>query len=104
MIFGVQDGQAVLTVPELLYLPAGAATRIPLIIDPAAAKPGLEITYTLHDDRGNRILRERTLAPETVAPGVPPELIFLMPPYPFRGILTLTCGETKASCAVSCVQ
>ncbi len=103
-LLSAQDGKPVLTVPELLYLPAGTATRMPLIIDPSAAKPGLEITYTLHDDRGNRILRERTLAPETVAPGVPPELIFLMPPYPFRGILTLTCGETKASCAVSCVQ
>lgn len=99
-----QDGKPVLTVPELLYLPTGTATRMPFVVDPSVSPAGLEITYSMHDDRGNRILRERVLKPETVAPGVQPELVFLMPPYPFRGILTLTCGESKASCAVSCVE
>ena len=99
-----ENGKLIFSVPELLYLPAGAATRMPLMIDPAAAQSGLEITYSMKDDHGNRILREHTIMPENAENGLPPELVFLMPPYPFRGMLTLTCGETTANCAVSCVE
>ena len=97
-----QEGQQVLSAPELLYLPAGAVTRMTFSADPALC--GTEIRYSISDDRGNRIVQERTLVPGDVAPGVPPELVFPMPPYPFRGILSLTCGEQTVNCAVSCVE
>ena len=99
-----QDGAAVLSVPELLYLPAGAAMRIPLHAEPDAIQPDTEITYSIKDDRGRQILQERRLRPAEVQQGVQPELVFPMPPYPFHGMLTLTCGACTVNCAVSCVR
>ena len=66
--------------------------------------PDTEIRYSLKDERGSQIMQERVLRPADTEPGVPAELVFPMPPYPFRGIMTLTCGEAAASCAVSCVE
>ncbi len=99
-----QDGKPVLTVPELLYLPAGNVTRMPLSAAPELIQPDTEIRYSLKDERGSQIMQERVLRPADTEPGVPAELVFPMPPYPFRGIMTLTCGEAAASCAVSCVE
>ena len=103
-IVTAQDGAAVLSVPELLYLPAGAAMRIPLHAEPDAIQPDTEITYSIKDDRGRQILQERRLRPAEVQQGVQPELVFPMPPYPFHGMLTLTCGACTVNCAVSCVR
>lgn len=98
-----QDGQPVLSVPAVLYLPAGAVIRLPLIADAALRGSREPVTYSIDDERGKHIIQPRTLELAEVDAGVPPELILPLPPYAFRGILTVQYGESKANCAVAVV-
>ena len=99
----VQEGQPVLTVPALLYLPAGAVIRLPLLTDDAARAVTKPVVYSIDDENGRHIMQPREVIPAEVDRGVPPEMILPLPPYAFRGILTVSCGECMVHCALSCV-
>ena len=99
----VQEGQPVLTVPALLYLPAGAVIRLPLLTDDAARAVTEPVVYSIDDENGRHIMQPREVISAEVDRGVPPEMILPLPPYAFRGILTVSCGECMVHCALSCV-
>ena len=99
----MQESQPVLTVPALLYLPAGAVIRLPLLTDDAARQIAEPVVYSIDDENGKHIIQPREVIPAEVDRGIPPEMILPLPPYAFRGILTVRCGECTANCAVSCV-
>ncbi len=96
------DGEPVLNIPALLYLPTGAVIRLPLLTDDAARSLTEPVIYSIDDENGRHIMQPREVIPAEVDAGVPPELILPLPPYAFRGILTLRCGESTANCALSC--
>lgn len=98
----LQDGQPCLMVPALLYMPKAAVIRIPLLTEDASqiTEP---VVYSIDSENGKQILQPREVVPADVDKGVTPELILPLPPYAFRGILTVRCGESTVSCAVSCV-
>lgn len=98
-----EDGQPVLTVPPLLYLPQGAVIRLPLLTDDAAKGITEPVIYSIDDENGKHIIQPYELNISEVDRGVPPEIILSLPPFAFRGILTVRCGESTANCAVSCV-
>lgn len=99
----MQESQPLLTVPALLYLPAGAVIRLQLLTDDAARQIAEPVVYSIDDENGKHIIQPREVIPAEVDRGIPPEMILPLPPYPFRGILTVRCGECTANCAVSCV-
>ena len=99
----MQESQPVLTVPALLYLPAGAVIRLPLLTDDAARQIAEPVVYSIDDENGKHIIQPREVIPAELDRGIPPEMILPLPPYAFRGILTVRCGECTANCAVSCV-
>ena len=99
-----EDGAPVLNIPTLLYLPAGAVIRLPLLTDPAARSLTEPVIYSIDDENGRHIMQPRELIPADVDAGVPPEMILPLPPYAFRGILTVRCGESTANCALSCAE
>ena len=98
-----EAGQPVLTVPPLLYLPQGAVIRLPLLTDDAAKSITEPVIYSIDDENGKHIIQPYELNISEVDRGVPPEIILSLPPFAFRGILTVRCGESTANCAVSCV-
>lgn len=98
-----EAGQPVLTVPPLLYLPQGAVIRLPLLTDDAAKSITEPVIYSIDDENGKHIIQPYELNISEVDSGVPPEIILSLPPFAFRGILTVRCGESTANCAVSCV-
>ena len=98
-----EAGQPVLTVPPLLYLPQGAVIRLPLLTDDAAKGITEPVIYSIDDENGKHIIQPYELNISEVDSGVTPEIILSLPPFAFRGILTVHCGESTANCAVSCV-
>lgn len=98
-----EAGQPVLTVPPLLYLPQGAVIRLPLLTDDAAKDITEPVIYSIDDENGKHIIQPYELNISEVDRGVTPEIILSLPPFAFRGILTVRCGESTANCAVSCV-
>ena len=98
----VQDGQPALNIPALLYLPADAVIRLPLQTDEASRQITEPVIYSIDDENGRHILQPREVIPAEVDSGIPPEMILPLPPYAFRGMLNVRCGEASANCAVSC--
>ena len=98
-----QDGVPELHIPDVLYLPAGGTIHMPLLTDETMRSTTEPIEYCIANQKGDPIVPGQTLRLDTVDAGVAPELVFLMPPTPFTGILTVTCGECTAECVVRCL-
>ena len=99
-----QDEVPVLSIPELLYLPAGETIRLPLSVDSALRNSTEPVTYLVDDEKQRHVIHERELLLSCLDASVVPELILTMPPYPFRGMLTVKYGEAAANCIVSCLE
>ena len=93
-----QAGTVMLQIPLLLYLPGGREAQIPLLIGEALRQSREPVVYSLTDEAGNPVFAPFEMIPAETAQ---PVLRFPVPPCPFRGFLTLRCGEAAANCAVS---
>ena len=93
-----QDGSAALQTPVLLYLPAGSEMHLPLKVTDVLRRSRTPLCYSLTDGTGSTVLLQAEIIP---AETEQPVLHIAMPPYPFRGILTLRFGDSAAHCAVS---
>ncbi|MCQ2417358.1 MAG: glycosyltransferase family 4 protein [Oscillospiraceae bacterium] len=99
-----QENGVLLDIPELLYVPAGAVMHLPVLADADLRNADTPILYEVTDDRQHCVIQEKTLLLPNVDAGVTPELILAMPPYAFRGILTIHYGELTCNCAISCLE
>ena len=96
------EGVPVLSIPELIYVPAGETVRLPVSVVSELRSSTEPIVYSVDDNKKHCIIREHELLLSGVDSKVVPELILAMPPYAFRGIMTVRYGEATANCAISC--
>ena len=93
-----------LSIPEMLYLPAGETVRLPLSVTESLRFSDVPVLYSVDDNKKRCVIHEHELLLGCVDRGVVPELVLSLPPYAFRGIMTVKYGEATANCAVSCVD
>lgn len=100
----LQDGKPVLTAPALLYLPAGAVIRLPLLTDDALRDSDVPLVYSIDDAQGRHIVPPREIVLSGIDRKVTPEIILPLPPHGLHGILNLRYEDAAAHCAVSVTE
>lgn len=97
-------GAVTFHVPQLLYLPAGTQTRIPVQLGRMQRKGVLH--YQLWNEEGHSLTPECSIVLEAVNAALLPEILLALPPCACSGVLRLSYqadAEDETTASIPCV-